>query len=1014
VLVGRDELAGWVGGFGRYSSGRSGSSDLQNWLQLSNAGTVDYCRRTGNPRRVRVRGAAAAVCGTTQPGVIAAVLTPELREAGLFARLLPACPPVRRRTWTEAEVPDGVRRGVTDLLDALFALQFATDDDGRDRPHQVRLGEEAKRLFVAFYDRNGAAMDSADDDLRAAMSKLEGYALRFALLFHCCRHPAAPADERVGAADMAAAIALTDWFVRESDRVYRLLGEPAEDRALRTLAEQVRRKADQHGGRLTVRQLQNSNSRRYPTRELAEADLQRLVDAGFGAWESADPTVCGGHREKWYVPTPTSDTSDGGCGDDPDDGDDPPPDAGPGCPPAEGTVATPEGAGAPAPCAEPLGEPVSEVSDVGLTVLGEDVQPLAPPATLVSEVSDVGPGDWRSEAEAAVHASEVSDVGLAAAQTVVRPGGPAEHPAVLGSCDRTPPPPPLAPTPPAPPVLPTGGPRLVTEQAGLERVAAALRAAKTVGLDTETTGLDPRADRVRLLSLHTPAGTFLVDCFAVDPAPLFGPLAGVEVVGHNLLFDLQFLARLGFAPGRVWDTMLASQVLEAGDRTARHSLLEAAARHLGAAMSKAEQASDWGGELTPAQLAYAAADVDVLLPLRAALLKKLRSAALTTTADLENRALPAVGWMAGTGVGFDRTAWEALAGEAGGEASSRQADLDRVAPARPGDKPRNWNSVPQVKEAFAAVGVTLTSTADAALAAVDHPLAVALRAYRAAAKRCGTYGLDWLRHVSADGRVHPGWRQCGADSGRMACREPNVQNLPRDPRYRRCFAAPPGRALVKADYSQIELRLAAKISQDPVMLAAYQQGKDLHAETARAILGKAEVSKADRQLAKAINFGLLYGMGAATFAAYARTNYGVTLTAGEAAGYRAKFFRTYPGLAAWHRRQGGGNRAADTRTPLGRRRAGVTRYTEKLNTPVQGAGADGLKQALALLWERRAECPAAVPVLAVHDEIVVECDAVDADAVSAWLTRAMVDGMAPFAAPVPVVVETSVGPTWGG
>lgn len=404
----------------------------------------------------------------------------------------------------------------------------------------------------------------------------------------------------------------------------------------------------------------------------------------------------------------------------------------------------------------------------------------------------------------------------------------------------------------------------------------------------------------------------------------------------------------------------------------------------------------------------------MLLPLRAALTAKLEAARLMPTVELENRALPAVAWMAGTGVGFDRPAWEGLAAEAATEGAARAGELTALAPARQNGKAWNWNSPKQVTEAFAAAGVTLTTTADASLAAVNHPLAVALRAYRAAAKRSGTYGLEWLRHVSADGRVHPGWRQCGADSGRMACREPNVQNLPRDARYRRCFTAPPGRVLVKADYSQIELRLAARIANEPTMLAAYRDGKDLHTETAKAILGKAEVTKSDRQLAKALNFGLLYGMGAARLAEYARTNYGVVLTNSEATAHRDKFFATYHGLAAWHRRSVGGHRAVSTRTPLGRRRAGVTSYTEKLNTPVQGAGADGLKAALALLWERRVECPTEVPVLAVHDEIVIECDAADGEAVSGWLTRAMVDGMAPFADPVPVMVEVVVGPTWAG
>lgn len=218
--------------------------------------------------------------------------------------------------------------------------------------------------------------------------------------------------------------------------------------------------------------------------------------------------------------------------------------------------------------------------------------------------------------------------------------------------------------------------------------------------------------------------------------------------------------------------------------------------------------------------------------------------------------------------------------------------------------------------------------------------------------------------------------------------------------------------LVKADYSQIELRIAAKVARDRRMLAAYQAGEDLHTLTARALLGKAEVTKADRQLAKAVNFGLLYGQGADGLRRYARAGYGVELTAAEAARHRETFFRTYPGLRAWHRSVGEG--AVDTRTLAGRRRAGVTRYTEKLNSPIQGSGADGLKRALALLWERRHQCPDAFPVLFVHDEIVVECDAERAEEAAVWLRAAMVDGMAPLVAPAPVEVEVSGGPTWGG
>jgi DNA polymerase-1 len=223
---------------------------------------------------------------------------------------------------------------------------------------------------------------------------------------------------------------------------------------------------------------------------------------------------------------------------------------------------------------------------------------------------------------------------------------------------------------------------------------------------------------------------------------------------------------------------------------------------------------------------------------------------------------------------------------------------------------------------------------------------------------------------------------------------------------------PDGKVLVKADYSQIELRIAALVADEWRMVEAFRQGEDLHVLTAQRVLGVKDVSKSQRQLAKAVNFGLLYGMGAKGFQIYARSNYGVAMTAEEAKSYRNAFFRAYPGLARWHRAQPDGE--VETRTLTGRRRLGVSRFTEKLNTPVQGTGADGLKLALALLWERRGDCPGAVPVLAVHDEIVVECEQGRAAAAGAWLKQTMLDAMAPLIDPVPVEVEVKAAPTWGG
>jgi DNA polymerase-1 len=148
---------------------------------------------------------------------------------------------------------------------------------------------------------------------------------------------------------------------------------------------------------------------------------------------------------------------------------------------------------------------------------------------------------------------------------------------------------------------------------------------------------------------------------------------------------------------------------------------------------------------------------------------------------------------------------------------------------------------------------------------------------------------------------------------------------------------------------------------------------------------------------------------------YARSNYGLDLTEAQAAQYRRAFFASYPGLERWHR-QAGNSRARECRTLAGRRRLldDKTPYTHRLNTPVQGTEADGAKLAMALLWERRDQCPGAFPVLFVHDEIVVECDEAEADAAAAWLKQAMLDGMAPLVEPVPVEVEVKVGRTWGG
>jgi DNA polymerase-1 len=290
--------------------------------------------------------------------------------------------------------------------------------------------------------------------------------------------------------------------------------------------------------------------------------------------------------------------------------------------------------------------------------------------------------------------------------------------------------------------------------------------------------------------------------------------------------------------------------------------------------------------------------------------------------------------------------------------------------------------------------------------------------YREAVKRAGTYGEAWLDKAldRVTGRIHADYLQLGSQAGRMSCTRPNVQNLPRSATYRGCIAAEEGHCIVKADYSQIELRIAAVIAQDQALLQAYQAGQDVHVATAARLLSVAPeaVTKEARQLAKAVNFGLLYGMGARTLQTYAQQQYRVTLTPDKASTYRQRWFAAYPGLARWHQ-DTAATQPAETRTLAGRRRLAVDTYTKRLNSPVQGTGADGMKWAMARLFAHRDEAPDARLIAVVHDELVAECPIEAAEATAAWLQTHMQTAMQELVQDaVPIEVETTIGQDWAG
>jgi DNA polymerase-1 len=986
VVLVRDELIGWVQAMNQYREGGKGA-DQQFWLSAwsGEAVTVDR-KKTHDQGPLRVRHPFICVIGGLTPDKMRLLRGDRPRQQaeqdGFIDRILlsyPTEPAVVQENWLE--VSETALAELCRLVARLRSLAMVPVQEGGLikgwRPFIVKLTSSGRQAWQNFTQTHADERNAEDfpPQLIGPWSKLRGYAGRLALILHYLRWACgelgegdAAATSDVDGESMERAARLVAYFKAHAKKVYAAMdADPRTVDAklvLRWLARHpeltVFSRRDAHQGLRRNTRFSNPDNLDAPLKLLEQHGYIRSVfeDWARGAGRPSskfEVNPLWGHPRNPQYPQNSGDgaAAEASTGDSEDieDIEDVPPQA---------NGATPDRNGAAPPASASDGLVTQETVDVG----------ASPSAN----------GAGRPEPGVGVEAAPSNG---------------------------------LTPRPEY---------RLVRTDADLGTVLATIDESRVVGLDVETTGLNPRSDRVRLLQVATDHDgvVFLVDCFAVSPEPLWDVLREKTIIGHNLAFDLAMLRGLGFEPGAVADTMLMSQLVY-GTRRAKqfHSLKEAVQRHLNRDLDKTEQTSDWAGTLTDEQLQYAARDAAVLLPLHKVLEAEVRGSRQMKVAEIESRCLPALTWLSAAGVGFDGDSWNALARKAKERTEVLMDQLDEAAPARPGHLGKagawKWSSPEQVKDIFLLADVTLKSTDDDALAAVQHPLAALLREYRSASKLASTYGPTWPKGAVHNGRLYAGWKQIGADSGRMACSAPNLQNLPHDERYRRCFVAPPGRVLVKADYSQIELRIAAKIANDQAMLDAYARGEDLHTLTAQQVLGVATVTKEQRKLAKALNFGLLYGMGGKGFRAYAQAQYGVSLTLEEANSYRDAFFKAYPDLRKWHQRVKR-QHAPVTWTLADRRREIKPDEfdTVRLNSPVQGTGADGLKLALALLWERRHEMPGAVPVLVVHDEIVMEVDADKADSAAEWLRKAMIDAMAPLIAPVPVEVEVKVGQTWGG
>ena len=620
-----------------------------------------------------------------------------------------------------------------------------------------------------------------------------------------------------------------------------------------------------------------------------------------------------------------------------------------------------------------------------------------------------------------------------------------------------------------------------------ERAVRAVENASIVALDLETTGLNPRRDRIRLVQVSDGEKIFVIDLFRRDGRPLFEALArdDLVVLAHAGDFEWRFVYHhFGIALDNMVDTMLMARLATMGDMRLRVGLGDLAESELDTVLDKEMQKADWTVDPLPKrQLDYAAMDVKVLHPLREKLSDVITDTRQERAAEIERTALPAFAMMKYVGMLVDKAAWDAraeeveaelrdlekrmldapwmlerdpvpqtwslqgadclamlhaaglkdvtgatakdLAGYAdhelvsvllayrkakGKDRDSLKARVLELAPEKPPAPAPPWNfgSSPQVAEiAYEILGFDLPSTEMGTLLRYKdrHPFFEHLLKHRKLKKLFSTYGKGWFQKAYHDGRVYPAWRQIGTSTGRVASGErdaaPNAQNLPKS--HREFFVAPEGRAFVDADYSQIEVRVIAKMLNEERLLELYgrpeddKPSDDVYRATAAHLLGvePEDVTKEQRDLAKAIVLGMNYGLSARGLPFYAFTKLGIEdMPVDDAEEHVEAFYDLYPKIRAYHddvlttlAEMG----SVDQRTLTGRLRAEITNRNEAINAPIQGTSADVLKRAMTLVYGRLKGFDDAFVIASIHDELLVECAEGDAEAVAGVVEGAMLE-----------------------
>ena len=596
---------------------------------------------------------------------------------------------------------------------------------------------------------------------------------------------------------------------------------------------------------------------------------------------------------------------------------------------------------------------------------------------------------------------------------------------------------------------------VVLDEAALGRWLETLAQSALFAFDTETTSLDYLQARIVGVSFCVEPGRAAYVPLGHDyvgaPEQLdrdvvlarLKPLLEAErpaKVGHHLKYDAHVLANHGIAlGGMAYDTMLESYVWNSV--ATRHDMDSAAERYLGLKTITYEEVAGKGAKQIPfSQVSietastYAAEDADVTLRLHRTLWPAIEREPLLGRLykDFEQPLVPVLLRMERRGVLIDRE----MLRRQGVELAKRAEELKTAAHAEAGtefnvDSPKQLQQILYEKMNLPVLRKTPTgqpSTAEDVLEqlAESFTLPQLILDYRSIAKLRSTYADKLPTQVNPDtGRVHTSYHQAVAQTGRLSSTDPNLQNIPiRTPegrRIRQAFIAPPGYVLLAADYSQIELRIMAHLSGDASLIAAFEADRDVHQATAAEVFGVplSEVSTDQRRSAKAINFGLIYGMSAFGLARQ------LGIGRNEAQQYVDLYFERYPGVKAYmDRTREGARETGYVETVFGRRlylpeirsrNRALQQYAERsaINAPMQGTAADLIKLAMIAVdrWCEEEGRDDARLIMQVHDELVLEARTEVVDRVAEAVRGCMV-AAGRGALRVPLKVDVGRGMNW--